>query len=260
MGDTRVRRIGRYLITAEQIDELIPKLQPGDILLSRKNWYLSNVGLPGFWPHAILYIGSAAEFEAYFDDPQVRGWVEQVAANKRSLPEYLQSRWPARWLEYCGGRQGTEFRVIEAISEGVVLNSLPHACGDYLVALRPRLDKLAQAQAIVEAFGQLGKPYDYEFDFATDHALVCTELVWRSYRSAAGKAGLNLPLRDVMGRRTLPANDIAAVFAAEYGLANPQLDFVHFLDASEELGRAFVASETGFRQTPQRTKWDMALK
>lgn len=60
MGDFRVRRIGWYLIPEEQQKEAQTKLLPGDILMARKNWYMSNVGLPGFWPHAILYIGSLA--------------------------------------------------------------------------------------------------------------------------------------------------------------------------------------------------------
>ena len=53
--------------------------------------------------------------------------------------------------------------------------------------------------------------------FATDHALVCTELLWRSYRPGPEKEGLRIPLITVMGRKTLPANQIAALFAKERG-------------------------------------------
>jgi len=259
MGDTRVRRIGRYLISSEQIHDMLPKLQPGDILLSRKNWYLSNVGLPGFWPHAILYIGEPTVFRGYFDSPEVRAWVRAESGKDQSLSDWLAARYPGQWLLYQAGTGDDPYRVIEGISEGVVLNTMQHACGDYLAALRPRLASTAKAQAVLEAFGHLGKPYDYSFDFATDHALVCTELVWRSYRPATGKPGLNLPLRDVVGRRTLPANDIAAVFVAEHGTPLAQLEFVYFLDASEDQQRAFVAGETEFLETAGRTKWDLAL-
>ncbi len=259
MGDTRVRRIGNYLITPAQQEELDKRLEPGDILLSRKNWYLSNVGLPGFWPHAILYIGDNEKFEAYFDDAGVHTWVATLSDEADSLGELIAERHPRHWLRYQLGADGHPHRVIEAISDGVVLNTLAHASGDYLAAVRPRLDKRAKAQAILEAFGHLGKPYDYEFDFATDHALVCTELVWRSYRPAAGKAGLNFPLVKVMGRQTLPANEIVAQFARSHDLSNAQLEFVYFLDANEKRRSAFETTEEAFLSSSARTKWDIAL-
>lgn len=260
MGDTRVRRRGWYLITHEQQEAMDPSLEPGDILLSRKNWYVSNLGLPGFWPHAIVYVGDAEKFDAYFDDPRVRAHVRALAGEDLSLAQYLERTWPARWLEYTRGDGEDPYRVIEAISEGVVFNTLHHASGDYLVALRPRLSKLAKAQAVLHAFGELGKPYDFDFDFATDHALVCTELVWRSYRPAEGKEGLDLPLARVAGRQTLPANEIARIYAEEVDGAGQQLEFVYFLDAREGAREAVVSDEAAFRETHHRLKWDIAQK
>jgi len=259
MGDTRIRRIGRYLITHQQQEEMDKHLEPGDVMLSRKNWYLSNVGLPGFWPHAILYIGDPGKFESYFDDPLVLSYIKELSGSEVSLGTYLQNRWPAEWFRYQLGDQGEPYRVLEAVSEGVMINTMAHASGDYMMALRPRLDKKAKAQAIIEAFSHLGKPYDFDFDFATDHALVCTEVVWRSYRPAAGKDGLRFTLKEVMGRKTLPANEIAKQYALEYGQPNSQLDFVYFLDARESLDAAVVATVEDFLTTFQRSKWDLAL-
>jgi hypothetical protein len=217
MGDTRMRRIGVYLINLEQQEQLDMHLEPGDILLSRKNWYLSNVGLPGFWPHAALYIGAREKFEAYFDDPDVTSFLQQLTGRQMTLGQYLEGRHPHKWFRYDLGHSGHPYGVIEALSEGVVLNTLEKACGDYMAAVRPRLDKKSKAQAIIEAFGHLDKPYDYDFDFATDHAVVCTEVVWRSYRPAQNKRGLNFPLVEIAGRRTLPANEIARLYAQEHG-------------------------------------------
>ncbi len=256
MGDTRVRRVNWYLIDEELQAGLIAAVEPGDVLLARKNWYVSNVGLPGFWPHAILYIGDPETFTAYFDDPEVLAWVREQSGEDIDLSTYLERRWPARWLRYQFDDHGQPYRVIEAISEGVVFNTLAHAAGDYLVALRPRLDKKAKAQAIVEAFAYLDRPYDFDFDFATDHALVCTELIWRAYRPAAGKAGLELELAKLAGRPTLPANDIARQFVRERGSASAQFDFVYFIDAIEKQQTAVVSDEPTFVTTPKRTKWD----
>lgn len=257
MGDTRTRRPGRYLITDQQAHEAGRALEPGDILLSRKNWYLSNVGLPGFWPHAILYLGPPEQLAAYFDTPEVHAYLQQVSGEARTLPDHLATTRPALWARYQAGKDGVPWTVIEAVSEGVILNTLEDAAGDYLAALRPRLDRVAKAQALFAAFDHLGKPYDFDFDFATDHAVVCTELVWRSYRPAEGKAGLTLPPVRIAGRLTLPANEIARLYAAAVGTAEAQLDFVYFLDAREREQKAVVADETAFRQSHARFKWDL---
>jgi hypothetical protein len=256
MGDTRVRRVDWYLIDEPLQTELVALLEPGDILLSRKNWYVSNVGLPGFWPHAVLYIGDPEQFAAYFDDADVRAWVREQSGEDIDFPTYLERRWPSRWLRYSFEEHGQPYRVIEAISEGVVFNTIDHAAGDYLVAFRPRLSKRAKAQAIAEAFTYLDRPYDFDFDFATDHALVCTEVVWRAYRPAQGKAGLDLALVQVAGRPTLPANDLARQYVAERSDPNAQLEFVAFIDAIEHQQVAVFSTEEEFATTPERTKWD----
>jgi len=260
MGDTKVRRIGRYLISREQQERMDPQLKPGDILLARKNWYLSNVGLPGFWPHAILYLGDPKKLAAFSETPDVVDYVERISGKRQSLTSYLAAAHPREWATYSLGSGHDPFRVIEAVSEGVMFNTMDHVAGDYLVALRPRLGKAEKARAIVEAFGHLGKPYDFEFDFATDHALVCTELVWRSYRPDAEMKGLRVPLVEMMGRETLPANEIARLYATERGRADAQLEFVCFLDAREAEGRAVVSDEASFAATPDRTKWDVAQR
>jgi hypothetical protein len=261
MGDTRFKRIGRYLITREQQEQMERRLEPGDVMLSRKNWYLSNVGLPGFWPHAILYLGDPQKFERYFDTPAVRAYVRELSGQDLTLGQYLARRWPSRWARYALGDHGDPHRVIEAVSEGVIFNTLAHACGDYTAAVRPRLGKVTKARAVVAAFSHHGKPYDFEFDFATDHALVCTELVWRSYRPVGeDQPGIDIPLEEMMGRMTLPANGFAKLYAEERGASDRQLDFVYFLDSTEKEERAFVADEEAFAGSHERPKWDIALE
>ena len=75
MGDTRLASHDAALISKAQIASLVSTLQPGDVMLQRREWYLSNVGLPGFWSHAALYIGTPAERRAFFADAAVNAWV-----------------------------------------------------------------------------------------------------------------------------------------------------------------------------------------
>ena len=78
MGDVRLKRPGRYLITEEQAHAMERELAPGDVLLARKNWYLSNIGLPGFWPHGMIYIGENDVLASTFDeDPAVLAWTRE---------------------------------------------------------------------------------------------------------------------------------------------------------------------------------------
>lgn len=255
MGDTRLHRVGQYLITPELQNQLNETLQPGDILLSRKNWYLSNVGLPGFWPHAILYIGQPEKLTAYFNDPQVNEYLFQLTGRSMTLDQYLAQQYPNKWLRYTAGTGQSDYHVIEAIKYGVVLNPLSKACGDYLAAIRPNLGKVAKAQALIEAFRYLDKPYDFDFDFATDHALVCTELVWRSYRADTDKQGITLNLVEMAGRKTLPANEIAKAFVTDRQNEHPQFEFVCFIDANEKQEKAFFSDKEAFVQSVERAKW-----
>ena len=257
MGSIRFARPGEYLITQGQAHDMEDKLLPGDILLGRKNWYLSNIGLPGFWPHAMLYIGSGDTIATTFDDdPEVLDWVARVAGRDMPLSGYLRETYPLAWRRREMSKTSDEaLTLIEAVSEGVIQNSVFGSAGDYMAAIRPRVTKVIKARAIVRAFSYLDRPYDYDFDFATDQSLVCTEVVWRAYRSSVDTPGLRLDPITVAGRLTLPPNEIVRDFAAEYGDEGARFEFVHYLEAREEEGRAVAGTVEAFLATPERSKW-----
>lgn len=266
MGDTRVARVGKPLITAADVSTLIlPKLEPGDIVVSRQNWFLSNIGLPGFWPHAMLYVGTSAELTKAFDgDPETDKWAAAQPEKMPTFSKLLEKRYPAKWKTYATGTdfQGhAPIRVIESISEGVSFTAVEHAFGvDYLGAMRPRLTKLDKARAIERAFKYQGRPYDFDFDFFSDATLVCTELVYKSYQPAADFRGVTIDLVDVAGRRTLPANEIVKRFDSEGDSKSPQMDFVLFIDGKEKEDKAVASDVTAFRSSWKRLKWDVAQK
>jgi hypothetical protein len=249
-GDTKLRRVGWYLITEEQQASIDTKLEPGDVLVTRKHWYLSNVGLPGWWPHGILYLGAPDKLVAWADDPVVVTWLAAQPGSHPTFEAYMEARFPRWWRTYQLGDGDHTYRLLEAHSPGVVLSSMEESSGDAMAALRPKLSKLAKVQAIAEAFEHLGKPYDFDFDFATDHALVCTEVIWRAYRPAEGKDGLDLPLIDVAGRKTLPANVMVERFVKDPAGSN--FEFVLFVDADEEARVARFSDLEAFLETPER--------
>jgi 1-acyl-sn-glycerol-3-phosphate acyltransferase len=215
IGDTRIRepRGGAGLITPELVAGLKPRLRPGDIVIERRNWYLSNAFLPGYWPHSALYVGTAEELRAmgFEADPRV---AKHLAAFAR--PDAA----------------GHAPAFIEAVSEGVVFTTLEHSVGeaDSVAVLRPRLTFEQIKEVIARAFSHAGKPYDFDFDFFSADKLVCTEVVYRSYGSY-----IDFPLVNVLGRKTLPAIEIVRYWSSPVGA--PQLEFVAFLDGDETSGR-----------------------
>lgn len=259
MGDTRVYRLKNHLISKEQIAEMHKAMEPGDIIVARHNWYLSNIGLPGFWPHAELYIGSPTEIATYLDVPEVTEALEKEMKGKK-FSEHLAATFPKIWKKYQETEHGHPYRVLEAISEGVVLSTLEHGAGaDYVGVLRPKRDKVEKARAIIRAFEYYGRPYDFNFDFLTDESLVCTELVYKAWEPSKKKKGVPFEMIEVMGRNTLPANDLVRQFAEQLELPEEKrsLEFVYFLDGHERAKGAIVANEESFKVSHLRPKWDI---
>ncbi len=194
----------------------------------------------------------------------MKAWLATQKPKAETFTGYLKERYPEKWKTYVHGKDllgAGPIRIIESISEGVSLTSIDHGMlVDYLGVMRPRLPKVEKAQAIARAFGYTGRPYDFDFDFLSDSTLVCTELVWKSYAPSAGMKGLKLPLVDVAGRRTLPANEIVKRFDLELDRPDRQLDFVAFLDGREASSDAVFADVSSFRKSHARVKWDVAQR
>src|SRR5690606_12647392 len=139
-----------------QIEQVRGQLQPGDIILERRNWFASNAFLPGFWPHAVLYVGSADDLQRLGLIRRDEGgrWTSDHAAVRQRLDRYLAM-----------SADGHKHAVIESVSDGVIFNTLEHSLhADYAAVVRPRLSDEQKAAALAKAFAHEGKPYDFEFD------------------------------------------------------------------------------------------------
>ncbi|MBP9760609.1 MAG: hypothetical protein KBD24_04605 [Candidatus Pacebacteria bacterium] len=232
-------------ITAEQALQMGSQLAPGDILLQRRNWHLSNIGIPGFWTHSALYTGDLATMDAYFAS-------EFPYQGCASLSTYLETYLPEVYALYTTtDTYGYHRSVIEAIEPGVVLQSLPvSANADFVVALRPNLTRRDVLLALIEAFNQKGKPYDFNFDFDTSDALVCSELVYNAYlEHLPEKHGLHFSTSLMNGRKIVTPLAIADKYVLERGTSNQELSFVYFLRGSEATQVASSAGEGEFIKT-----------
>jgi hypothetical protein len=165
-------------ITEEVRCSLEELLQPGDVLVTRHDHAFTNLFLPGYWPHAALYIGSEVD--------------------RRRMQIELDPKRDARW---SGDR-----RVLEALKDGVLFRPLEQTLDvDAVAVIRPRLDQTELARAIARAAGHEGKLYDFDFDFFRSDRMVCTEVIYRAFD---GLGSLRLPLTERSGRPTLSAEDL----------------------------------------------------
>ena len=257
MGDTKVRRLHRSLISKKDLKKMRKKMRPGDIIVTRSNWYLSNIGLPGFWPHAELYLGDESELDSAFSSPELKAFLKREYGEER-LAAVLKSKFAIAWTAYKEKRENEPSVIIEAVSEGVKFSTISEACGaDYVGVIRPKRTEIERAKAILTAFSKHGLPYDFNFDFATDETLVCTELVYKAYQPTDNFRGIDFPTTRVMGRNTLPANDLIKFYATT---GSNEFEFVYFLDGVEKSESAVVSTEAQFKQSWKRPKWDVVQK
>jgi uncharacterized protein YycO len=178
-----------------------PSLKPGDILLTRRDGYLSNTFLPGHWGHAALYVGTPADLAKL-------GGTADLSAVLKMLDRKDDD--------------GLPVTVVEAIGEGVRPSSLEHALNANLLGIiRPKVDDEGKRVAIVRATKLLGTPYDFSFDLSSQDKIICTELVYRAYAPH-----LEVPFEEVMGTMTLKPDGMLKALSP--ALDDAKTEFVIF--------------------------------
>jgi cell wall-associated NlpC family hydrolase len=208
-GDIKVFRFpfflvydpGSYQVKGDDVRALIEVLQPGDILLRAYTNYLDGKFIPGKFSHAGIYCGAVHE-----DDRALVG----TRQRSRGVRDQAQSE-----LFHTGAQM-----VVHAMAEGVFIEDiLTFSRCDQLVVLRlpaqitlrpdaapspidPALlspeehslrERLASGEAvareevtalaITEALRNVGRAYDFGFDFSDFKRLSCSELVYWCYKS-----------------------------------------------------------------------------
>ena len=165
-------------VTAGIIENLIPNLKPGDVFITRHDDAMSNLFLPGFWPHGALYIGTEAQ--------------------RRDLGIPAPSD---------GMRSdGSDIHFLESKKDGVLLRPATETLQvDAFTVLRPKLSGAELNAALTRGLSHAGKLYDFVFDFSVADRLVCTEVIYRAYH---GIGDIDFTLIEKAGRMCLSAEDL----------------------------------------------------
>ncbi len=200
----------------DQVRLIKSLLHPGDLIFTYTAGYMSNVFLPGKFKHGFTYIGT----------PEQRADLGLSAATIRDVPPGKRAK-----LEQDLGTgklpSGYDADVIEAVAEGVILNSLEYLLKHHvnrMAVLRPRINVEERVQALGTVFLLLGGIYDFNFDFVDTSYLCCTEVIYRSFNR---KGGIEFPLVQRMAVQTLAADDILRYYL---DAEEPRFDFVLFAE------------------------------
>ena len=110
------------------------------------------------------------------------------------------------------------------------------------------------------AFAFVDKPYDYDFDFLSDQALVCSEVIYKAYAPSELNRGLELPVSSVLGRYIMPPNEIARIYDEQFGTEGQQFELVTFIDGSNPKMAASEKGSEAFRLTWKLPKWHLVQK
>ncbi|NNC38529.1 MAG: hypothetical protein EX271_02485 [Acidimicrobiales bacterium] len=179
---------------------LVDLAKPGDVFVTRHDDAMTNLFLPGFWPHAALYIGT--------DDDRDAIGVELAREEHQSLPGVVH--------------------FLEAKKDGVLFRPSDDTLQvDSCVILRPKINQKSLSDALNRAISHGGKLYDFVFDFSKSERLVCSELIYRTYDgcesihfSLSQKAGNNYLSTEDFLNQSLSAGwfDVIAL----YGVGNQE--------------------------------------
>ena len=118
----------------------------------RREWHLTNLGIPGYWTHAAIYVGSLEELDAYFEGlPSLRG---------KPASDHLHAQRPDAYQQlWTPDALGRPMRVLEAVTKGVRVATLEESgVADSLAALRPLVSKEEKLRAILDGLTHLGSP------------------------------------------------------------------------------------------------------
>jgi hypothetical protein len=175
----------------DAIRKLQSVLQPLDILLEKTPFRLTDKLIPGHFGHVAIWTGTEAELIdiGVWDNLIVKQYAGQISDGLNPHSKNQQ-------------------QIIEALRDGVQLNSLHHFMNvDDVAVLRPvfaeeNRDELVK-EALILAFRQLGKKYDFNFDVDTTDKIVCSELAYVSFPS------VDWPTERTLGRHSISPDNVA---------------------------------------------------
>ncbi|MFA6189775.1 MAG: YiiX/YebB-like N1pC/P60 family cysteine hydrolase [Sulfuricurvum sp.] len=223
MGAVRWRS-GKLRDDVNFLNEFSQHLQPGDILLEKTPFALTDKTIPGHFGHAAIYIGTYEQLRdiGALETPFVRKHIEQIREGKV---------------------------ILEALREGVVLNSIEHFMNiDDVAVLRPsKLEPQTLRSSLDLAMSHYGKKYDFDFNVNTTETIVCSELVYAAYPH------IDFMTKKVLSSFTISPDDIAVLASGDKNAPLELTFFAHdgkkvYIKGEKEEGLELYVTLVGLKK------------
>ena len=193
-------RKGKLFNQPHWVEFVQKRLQPGDIVLEKTPFRLTDKFIPGHFGHVAVYVGTESQLRdlGLHTHPLIIQYASQIAEGKI---------------------------IVEALRDGTQLSSAQHFLNiDDLAILRPKPGAIPPGeviQAIILAFSHLGKKYDFGFDTKTWDTIVCSELAFQSYVNVRWTFG------KVLSSYTISPDDVAIFAGSDKARPFDLITFVH---------------------------------
>ncbi|MAD51810.1 MAG: YiiX/YebB-like N1pC/P60 family cysteine hydrolase [Candidatus Marinimicrobia bacterium] len=205
----------------EKQSEIIVNMQPLDILLEKAPFRLTDHLIPGYWSHVALWSGTENELR------ELGVWDELPTIYNEAKEKYHYSG-PDFQEAIRNGHM-----VIEALRPGVQINTLQHFLNiDDLGVIRYNGLTIENKRSyLLNAFSQIGKSYDFNFDVESKNEIVCSELIYISFDD------LDWNTSKTAGRYTISPDNVAQKLLDDN--MDPVLLYINGEELIENLGTVF---------------------
>lgn len=173
-------------LNREERNSITEGMQPLDVLLEKTPFRLTDRFIPGYYGHVAIWVGNEEQLKELdlWDHPLVKPHQQAIRSGHH---------------------------IVEALRPGVQINTLEHFLNidDLLVLRHTQLDREQTKDALLRAFAQIGKDYDFNFDVETDKRIVCSEIAYVVF------ADISWPTSRSLGRWTISPDNVANLAVGE---------------------------------------------
>jgi Orthopoxvirus protein of unknown function (DUF830). len=197
---------GSYKVKGEDMREVIKIIEPGDMLVRGYDNYVDGYFIPGYFSHAGLYIGKVTE-----DDKKIiktkKGEKNFKTGDQMIIHSMAEGVFMEDILNFCRCDEMAIVRFPKQFTATKKLSTKDVPFDQFNEKEKEYFNKLNNNEVIsyTEVFKtifelalqQLGKKYDFNFNFKNYNDLSCTEFVYFCIKSLEGFHGLKPKERKV---------------------------------------------------------------